>query len=81
MYNKSPMSEIHLRLITATKSHGTRNAWDINVMCTVVSIHQMKDLLRLCIGHFSVEGMNQSNAIIKESSESKGSLKLKCRVM
>jgi hypothetical protein len=81
MYNKSPMSKIHLRLITATKSHGTRNAWDINVMCTVVSIHQMKGLLRVGIGRFSVEGMNQSNAIVEESGEFKGSLKPKGRVL
>jgi hypothetical protein len=33
----------------------------------------MKGLLRVGIGHFSVERMN---AIIKESGESKGSLKL-----
>jgi hypothetical protein len=26
--------EIHFQLITATKSHGTRNSWDINVMYT-----------------------------------------------
>jgi hypothetical protein len=41
----------------------------------------MKGLLRVGIGHFSVDGMNQSNAIIKESGESKGSLKPKGKAL